>query len=616
MKPLLALLLLLSSASRAAEPWGGYQMLLWQDRTPAQLHGLAPLGFTGTKLGATGGRIDPAARELRQQSGLPYYLENLATDFYSPYHRYTAGKEVNWLLEADRARHRADPTDLTVFQRQPSLSDPAWISRIRTRLDQVVRTEAASHPLFYNLADESGIADLAASWDFDISPVALAEFRTWLHIQYPDLDALNREWATSYPAWDAIQPELTDAALRRTDANFAAWSDFKAWMDTAFARAVRAGTEAVHQADPAARAALEGGQIPGWGGYDYALLAPAVDVMEIYDNGEALDLATAFNPALIPLRTSFGTGMREAHATWRSLLHGGRGTVVWDERDEVVRLDGTPGPRGLEIAALTRALNPVAALLHDADPAPDPVAVLVNQSSFRVQWLQDRQAGDHDWPARTAEREYDDNAWRASRRVMLRRLAELGIQPRLVSTAMLEAGALRGSVRTLLLPHAIALSDQELAAIAAFRAAGGTVLADTEPGLFDGHGRRRAEPPLPDVPHPQAIRPDGDDPSPEGLTALAALLEAAGVAPRVQMSGPDGQKLTGVEARWFRGKQGTILALQTGRPWGAPTRIGLRFPSRMTITDCRAPGVPVLSDQIEVALDGVGPTILLLAVAP
>ena len=74
---------------------------------------------------------------------------------------------------------------------------------------------------------------------------------------------------------------LTDAALRGADGNFAAWADFKAWMDAAFARAVRAGTDAVHAADPAARAGLEGAQIPGWGGYDYTRLADAVDVMEI-----------------------------------------------------------------------------------------------------------------------------------------------------------------------------------------------------------------------------------------------------------------------------------------------------------------------------------------------
>ena len=605
--------MLLPGLARADARWDAYQMLLWQDRTPAQMQGLAALGFTGAKLSATGGRVDAEGRALRQRLGLSYYLENLATDFYAPYHRYTIGKPVNWLLEEAKARYRANPGDAGVFVREPGLLDPVWLDRIRVRLDGVVRAEAANRPLFYNLGDESGIADLAVAWDFDVSPSSLAGFRGWLRTQYRDLAALNAQWGSGFAGWDDVLPELTEAAVRRGDGNFSAWSDFKAWMDVAFARAVRAGTEAVHGADGTALSALEGGQVPGWGGYDYALLAPAVDVMEIYDYGNSLDLAVAFNPALIPLRTSFGTGGREAHATWRHLLHGGRGTVVWDEADDVVAADGSPGPRGREIAALMTAMQPVAALLRGARPDPDPVAVLVSQGSFRVNWLLDRQKGDRDWAARDAEREYDDNAWRASRRVLVQRLAELGVQPRFVSSGMLEAGMLRdGSVKVLILPHAIALSDAEVAAITGFRAAGGTVLADSEPGLFDGHGRRRAAAPLPEVPHPAAMRLDGDADNPSTLAALAALLREAGAGPRVRLLGPDGQVATGVEGRWFSHPSGAVLALQAGRAWGGPPVVTVRLPGRMTVTDFRG-GAVVAGDRVEVALDPIAPTILLLA---
>ena len=51
--------------------------------------------------------------------------------------------------------------------------------------------------------------------------------------------------------------------------------------------------------------------------------------MEVYDAGDAVALAHAFNPRLILLRTSFASG--DAGAIWRSLLQGGRGTIVWDE---------------------------------------------------------------------------------------------------------------------------------------------------------------------------------------------------------------------------------------------------------------------------------------------
>ena len=237
---------------------------MWQDRTPVQMRGLAAMGFTGAKLRATGGDVDPAQRRERLDAGLAIYLENIATDFYAAYHRYFPDKPVTALFLDARARHRAG--DPTAFERTPSLSDPVWLDRVRERLARVVRENAAFRPLFYNMADEAGIADLAAAWDFDRSAPSLAAFRAWLPTRYAGIEALNRQWGTAYTAWAQAVPETTDQALARTDGNFSAWSDFRSFMDVAFAGAVRAGTDAVHGADPTALAALEGGQVPGWGG--------------------------------------------------------------------------------------------------------------------------------------------------------------------------------------------------------------------------------------------------------------------------------------------------------------------------------------------------------------
>lgn len=598
------------TAAAAAPGWDDYQVIMWQDRTPAQLAGLRAAGFTAARVGATGGNVDRTGRDAVQAAGLSYYLENVATDFYAPYHRYTEGKPVTWAFEAAKARLRAG--DITAFERQPGLLDAVWLARVRSRLHAAAAAEPGA--LFVNLADESGVGDLAAAWDADTGAASLAGMRVWLRGQYATIEALNAQWGTAFVAWDDVVPELTDAALRRTDDNYSAWSDFKAWTDIAFARAVQAGAEGVRDATrpdgPRMRPALEGGQLPGWGGYDYALLAPLLDVMEIYDNGEALDMALAFNPALLPLRTSFGRGAAEVHAAWHSVLHGGRGVVVWDEADDVAAADGAVGPRGQEIAAFAAALAPVFPTLRDSAPDPDPVAILVDHESFRLTWLLDRRAGDHDWAARDAEREYDDNAWRASRRVLVQGLAEAGVQPIFVSTQMLEASGLPRGTRLLLLPHAIALTDAAVAAVRAFQAGGGTVLADTESGVFDGHGRRRTAPPLPGVAHPQAVRLVGDPPDPE---ALAVVLRAAGVVPRVRLLAPDGSVARGVEARWLKGARGTVLAIQAGRPWGAPPVITLEFPAPTQVSDLRQPGPASVSVRHDLALDGVEPRLLLLA---
>lgn len=615
---LLCLIGLAGPAAAETSRWDDYQLIMWQDHGAAGMAGLARLGFSGVKLRGTGGQIDPDSVAARRQAGLPWFVENIATDFYAPYHRYTEGKPVTWLFDAARARRQQALEDRGVFVRAPGLSDPAWLDAIRARLADVVRRQAPDRPLFYNLGDETGIGDLSANWDFDLSPASLRAMRAWLQTQYPDLDALNRQWGSRFEAWEAVVPDLTDEAMRRADDNFSAWADFKAWMDMAFAAAVRAGTDAVHGADPAALSAIEGAQVPGWGGYDYGRLAQAVDVMEIYDSGNSLEIAHGLNPALIPLHTSFDTGARADHATWRDLLRGGRGLIVWDELNDTVQPDGAPGPRGRALAALVDSLRVVAPALIASRPAAGSVAVLYSQASFRTRWMLDQRPRGAAWSDRDAERELDDNAWRAARRQMVDRLAQIGIQPRWLSSQTLEGGALRDdATRVLMLPHAIALSAAEIEEIRRFSARGGMVLADTEPGVFDQHSRRRAESPLAGVARmPQVVRPDAEPSSAAGLTAFAALLEKAGALPELGMTGPDGLRATNVDAHVFRNGGVLILSLQAMVPWGAPGKIGVELPARGFIHDMRRAGAPRRADRIDVALDPVEPTILAVSASP
>ena len=615
---LLCLAGLASPAVAGASRWDDYQLIMWQDHPMAGMAGLARLGFTGVKLRGTGGRIDPADVAARREAGLPWFVENIATDFYAPYHRYTPGKPVTWLFDAVRARRQQAPEDRGVFVRAPGLSDPAWLHAVGARLADVVRRQAPDRPLFYNLGDETGIGDLSANWDFDVSPASLAAMRAWLRTQYPDLAALNEQWGSRFESWEGVVPDLTDDAMRRADDNFSAWADFKAWMDVAFAAAVRAGTDAVHRADPAALSAIEGAQVPGWGGYDYGRLAHAVDVMEIYDSGNSLEVAHGLNPALIPLHTAFETGLRADHAAWRDLLHGGRGLIVWDELNDTVRSDGEPGPRGRALAALVAGLRVVAPALIASRPAADPVAILYSQASFRTRWMLDQRPRGGAWSDRDAERELDDNAWRAARRRMVDCLTQLGIQPRWLSTETLAGGALRDdAIKVLMLPHAIALSAAEVEEIKRFAARGGTVLADTEPGVFDGHSRRRAESPLAGVAQmPQVVRPDAGPSSAAGLGALADLLARAGAAPGLTMTGPDGLRASNVEAHVLRNGGVVILALQAAMPWGAPGQVGVQLLASGFVYDMRRAGGPRRADRFDIALDPIEPTILAVSELP
>ena len=482
----------------ARADWKNFEIIEWQQRDKPRLEVLRHLGLTGVAVipNREGSLTGLAPQTKAPKSlGLRWYIENAATDYYAAYHKFFPGKEVNWRFLEAQSRYRANPTDQAALYRDPSFLDPAWRAKIGTRMTAIVTEQKSARPLYYSLADETGIADLSAYWDFDMSPVSVAGFRRWLRGQYVSLRALNAEWSTSYASWDAIQPETTQTAMRRADRNFAAWNDFKAWMDTQFADAVRFGTRTIHHADPTALSGIEGAQVPGWGGYDYTKLAGAADLMEVYDDGENLPIIRSLAPKLVPLTTSFVGPPEEIHRIWREVLRGARGLILWDENDALVRPDATPGPLAATYAPLFAALRgEIGQRMQTAEPVYDDIAVLYSPISFRMQWMRDHQPLGDAWMNRSAEIEDEDNPWRASLRTYVAALNRQGLHPRFITPAQLASGPPRQSV--LILPDTLALSTAESRAIAAFTARGGKVIADVQPGAFDEHGRARPAPPL------------------------------------------------------------------------------------------------------------------------
>jgi hypothetical protein len=500
--------------ARPPPGWPDWTAIMWHDQTEAGHAALHALGITGGKVFASREpTYDAAALEARLAPPLAadarWYVENIATDFYANYHRWRPDRaSVTWLFDETKRRHRENPADPSVNHREPSLCDPAALAPILARLRATAAHQAPYRPLFLNLADEPGIADLAAAWDFDTSPACLAGFRTWLRTQYRDLAALNRQWGSSFPSWAAILPPTTDEALARADRNWSGWADFKAFMDHAFAATLRAGRDAVHEADPTALAGIGGAQLPGWGGYDYTHLAGALDVIEAYQAGNNIALARSLNPRLVLLTTSFATGPAEAARLWREALLGVRGAIIWDEDRSFLTPANTPGPRAAALSPTLRELaSGLGTLLIASRPHHDRVAILYSQASFRTQWMEAVRASPTPWTERSSETEWNFTPpHRAAREAAARALSATGAQPRWLTSARIESGALRGpgAPRLLVLPQVTALSDAEAAEIRSFVARGGRIWAIGTPGTplgtplgtHDGRSRPRAAPVL------------------------------------------------------------------------------------------------------------------------
>lgn len=612
MRGLVLLALLVAGTAQAQPRWPEFRVIMWSDHTAAEYATLAGVGVnaakvTGSRAPTIDAQLVAGATAQVRAAKLPYYVENLATDFYAPYHRWTPEhpQQVTWLMDELRKRHFAAPEDQGVWERQPSLSDEAWMERIRARLAATVRLHAANRPLFYNLGDETGIADLTSAWDFDYSPVALADFRAWLRTQYGSLGALNAEWGTGFAAWEQVMPQHTTEAMARADHNYAAWSDFQDFMDFAFARALRAGTEAVHAADGRALAGMEGAQVPGRGGYDYTRLPAAVDVMELWAQAGNLQMARAVNPALVTLTTVFGAGPQEVWNIWRAALLGMGGVVIWDD-PPFLGADGKPTERARGLAGVLRELTEgVGAQLLAAEPRSDAVGILYSPASQRLQWLLDRRGGGANWAARTAEAEGGgDDKMRQTVQRSLELLQHLGVQPRMLSPRMLEEGGL-GAVRLLILPYAIALSDAEVQAIRHFVAGGGKVFAEGQAGVLDQHGRARSGGVLPAFP-----------PVPTGRAQMGEALAGAGVAALLRVENPDGSPAEGVQVMSLRDGDVTLVGIQADFLAGAGQRqVVVKLPVARALQNLRGGGATV-ADTLPVTLDPVVPTLLAIAPAP
>jgi hypothetical protein len=325
--------------------WWDYQNIMWQDGDAQHMTALQKVGVNAAKSSEHSMELPRALLA----DNLRWYVENIATDFYSEYHRYRVDRPYNWALLRAKDLYKTNPSSLEGLKRSPSFSDPTWLAKIHDRLVQAARTYSPYRPVFYNLADETGIAELAGFWDFDFSDYSLDAMRTWLKDRYGDLAALNRQWGSTFPSWDRVIPETTHEAMARKDGNFSSWADHKEWMDIAFASALKMGADAVHTVDPDAYVGIEGGQMPGWGGYDYTRIVPVLQAIEPYDIGDNVEIIRSLNPSMAIMTTAFAEGPWEKHRVWFELLHGARGQIIWDEKSDIVLADGSLGSRGRDV---------------------------------------------------------------------------------------------------------------------------------------------------------------------------------------------------------------------------------------------------------------------------
>lgn len=363
-------------------------------------------------------------------------------------------------------------------------------------LERIAKVKGSPNRTAYSLDDE-------ISWGALVAPCM------WRCV---DDDAAYARWLASYygkgqvpedhnwTSYDAILPKLERWAIKDFDCS--ALMDAWTFNDSAWCNLLHDLVACANAADPDVPCGFVGAQSPSpFGGFDYARLMRKVQFIEAYDLGGSHSLIRSFNPDnALPVVTTHFHRFDEAFPEsadesiwhlWYYLAHGNCGLIGWVDEGWFDAETGEPRAWHKTMAPhFHQAARTIGPLMRGAKWMHDGVAIYYNHASVQLGWILDAQAHGNTWWMR-----HDDHRHGAShcvRRAWEDMLRDEGLQYNYINYVdVIRKGIDIDQYRVLILPATLCLSDVEAQRIRAFCEAGGTVIADYMPGLWDQHGRGR-----------------------------------------------------------------------------------------------------------------------------
>ncbi len=426
---------------------------------------------------------------------MPYYVD------------HAAGKGILHLTE--RTGVGQLPADGGLAARPQSLVDSAVWDRLTQQLQANLAVVRNGPMVAVALDDEVSLGVFNSPLEVDGSPKSVALYREWLRLQYGSIERLNAQWKTSHRAFAQVNPVPFGEVRERHRAaplltwNLAPWMDWRSYMDSQFADVLTRLTGHSNQLAPAVPAGIVGGQQPAaYGGFDYEKLRSSLQWIESYDIGGTNEILRSFwsYPESRPrVQTFFSTGnaRQDSWFLWYYLLHGNRAVIAWPDRNGQSWFgDKRLAPFIAENRATFREVQSdrIAPLFNARSRLDaDPIAVLYSHPSVQASWATDVVPHGKTWPRRSSSLDNGCQTAGKNRVAWFKLLEDCGFQYDVVSDADLVRGVLQDKhIRVLILPRAMALSDDQCQAVWRFVRDGGTVIADYWVALLDQHGTGRA----------------------------------------------------------------------------------------------------------------------------
>ncbi len=315
-----------------------------------------------------------------------------------------------------------------------------------------------------------------------------AAYEKWLEEVYGKGKAPKHEGWVSY---NQVQGKLKSWAAKDVDCSQVC--DQLSYNDSLWANFLGELVAEANRVDPDTPCGFVGGQQPcAFGGYDYAKLMRKIQFIEAYDYGDSQAVVRSLNPrnALPQVTTHFHQNVRDTiWQTWYYLAEGNRGFIGWVEK----WFDGSK-PRGWHAQVAPHykeAGSKIGPLMNGAEWIHDGVAIYYSQPSLQLNWMLDAEAHGGTWPKRFSDATVSSGA--LARKAWANMLRDSGVQFSFLDYVTVIQQGVPKQYQVLILPATLALSDAEARRIREFCRAGGVVVADYLPGLWDQHGRGRPD---------------------------------------------------------------------------------------------------------------------------
>jgi len=480
------------AALRQRAEWKQFTIFVWQYendvRRDAALYQKA--GLRGFHIDGGAGEQDKIQFSL--DKSWPYYVD------------HAAGKGILYLPK-DVQQKISRVSGLQI--RPSSLADPRSIDQLKALLRENVGATKRGLVYAYAFDDEISLGAFNNPVEVDIHPESLAWYRIWLGRRYGAILKLNDAWGTQFPSFDAVDAisfeNMRGAANRAPLAawNLSRWFEWRHFMDFQFAQVLAELTRHTNSLDPAIPAGFVGGQQPSaYGGFDYALLARAVQWMEAADFGGTNEIIRSFwnRPRRPHVQTFNGASSLQGNTwtLWHRLCHGQQATIAWPGNWFTGSEARSLAPHIEQLAPVFREVQGSASgfILHpDSYLDADPIGIYYSHPSIRASWVMDCVTHGSSWPNRSTSIDDANLSSARLRFAWCKLLEDLGYQYDFISYLDVQEERVQLSKRfkIVILPQAICLSDREAQALRAYVRAGGTLIADSLCGLLSETGRGR-----------------------------------------------------------------------------------------------------------------------------